>query len=147
MSSSSTDIIVQDEKLAALMAQLEEEVEAIVEDDDALQSDLKNKSLRMRTPEQIDASKKEAETQTLTSAQKRARLQKLIRGKRADRTRSAASGSSSSVGGPRITQQQMHKARTGQLGLSANNIDLDKISPEMMEQAKEMLRRNPQLEP
>lgn len=146
---------VIDEKLAAMMAQVELEAEEIKEDDDAVKSDLHNKSLRMLTPEQVDKEKKEKEREQLTPAKRHALLRKMIRDKRADRTRMAPGQQQTDARGRRVpnqqrmTQQQLNKIRNGQMGGvgGAAGIDPNNITPDAMAQATEMLRKNPHLMP
>lgn len=144
-------VVDDDPALAKMMADMELEAENIVENDEALQSDLQNRSLKMLTPSQVEELKKDAERKMQTPQQKRAALRKMIQAKKADRTKLTADQRPTDAKGrvlrgrARVTKQQMQKAQTGQLGQGAGNVDINNITPEQMAQATDMLEKNPQL--
>lgn len=149
------------DQVEALMAQLEMEAAAIEEDEQANEQDLQDRSLRMLTPEQVEANKQQQKAATMTKAERRAALRKKIRSMQADRSSMSTDQFPVDARGKRIrskvrmTQAQIRKARSGQLGLSSNSggggakqqFDPENLTEEQMARITEMMQKNPQLLP
>jgi len=151
------------EEIEAMMAAMEEELEAIVEDDDEFEEDFRNKALRMRTPAQCSEQTSAAEKKPMTVAQTRRALKQRIKAMSADRAplrdeqRMKDSKGNVMRGGVRMTTSLMKKAQAGHcMGVSGkgnsgakkptdNGMTADDLSPEQLEAINEMMKNNPHL--